>query len=159
MTATSRILLGLPAILASLSMATGTPVHSQESCRNQLTEMKQDIQSRLGAKILAIEKTINNSSPYGDAKYELRIWLGSTLNTGVTASQSGAGENIINSPSLTHGYSQRMISSCSEIAGVLFSYYEYNQGWALLPAGQLQEMKCVEPNRDNYYAWGEIGCL
>ena len=159
MTATRRIVLGLPALLASLCMATGTPVRSQESCRNQLTEMEQDIQGRLGAKILSIDKIINNSSPFGDAKYELRIRLGSTLNTGVTASQSGAGENIINSPSLMNDYSQRIISTCSEMAGVIFSYYEYNEGWVLLPGGQLQEIKCGDPNRDNYYAWGEIGCL
>jgi len=159
MKSTRRISLGCSALLASSLVGISTPSHSQETCRSQLSEIKQDIEGRLGAKILSLQKTANQNSPFGDAKIELSIRLGSATNSGITPSQSRAGENIINSPSLTKTYSQRIISSCADVASVVFRAYEYNQGWALQPGGQLQEMKCVDPNRDNYYAWGEMGCL
>lgn len=153
-----RISLSCLALLTTLTMGTSKEAHSQESCKNQLSEIKQDIEGRLDAKIISIEKTANQNSPFRDAKHELTIRLGSVVNSGITPSQSRAGEKIINSPSVTSSYSQRIISNCTDVASILFTAYEYRVGWVLLPGGKLQQMKCMDWNRDNYYAWGKMGC-
>lgn len=111
-------------------------------CKGELSSIQLDIEDRLGAKVSLVETDINPSSPFNVKQKRVSIRLASAT-LGASLQQNSAGRNIVSSPALKKSYAMKLLSSCDDVAEVVFRFYEDNIGWYMYPDGQVRRSRCL----------------
>jgi len=164
----SRIIL---AASLAITIQSG-PAAGQDQCLNSISEVRQDIEGRVGAvvgdiKSISLEEWKGDNeyattirSPFSNASHIVVFYLVSDMgrDRAVTRQQAQAAENIMSSSLLTRSYADKIIKACEPGASVKFYYWEWFQGWSLHDGNILKEDQCKSPRGDQLY-WGDNICL
>lgn len=158
-------------LLVASGVAALPAASAQERCTETIAQVKEDIETRLGAVVSEVSRTNvaawrgesesmqTFESPFNNADEIVVFHLGSDMGRGsITRTQAQAAENLMNSPQLTRDYADRIIRACDPVASVKFAYWEWFQGWSLHRGDILKQDKCKHPDGSNFY-WGDNFCV
>jgi hypothetical protein len=109
----------------------------------------EDIEGRVGGKVLSTEVWEAENSPFADARKTIAIALDANMSRGgilknrsASESQVSSNANIVNSQRLSMDYAKKVISSCKEVSRFYLYLYELNQGYSLHQDGEIRADQC-----------------
>lgn len=184
-------LFSLPSVCAAVGLLMGSvlladlslPLRAQDRCQIAISNVRNDVQNRLGAIIRAVTVETDQQfrekylaadryggtwappaammqqfrSPYRNRNQILTFSLKTCFpgDSGCNQRHNAAAEDIMRSPRLIGSYAEQIITVCSGVASVKFQYYEGYTGWSLHPGDVLRLDKSKLLDGRTRFRWGE----
>jgi len=146
--------------LTLLLFAVSAPASAEDSCDRAIEFMKSDVSQRIGGSVTYLEFRSIENAPFNNANEEVIVGFG---NRGLSDRERNINYNILSSPDLLRGFSEKIILGCSKAIKVRYGMAETgggDGGWYLGTDNQIRREQCVDyPGRDAPdLPWGKTYC-